>query len=65
MAIQATMYVTRDKDAELTLHTAKPRKSMCGFWVSDGEEIELDSALFPEVKWTDAEPTEVNIVRVS
>ena len=42
------MYIARDKDGTLCVFFNKP--------------IKIDSSLFPEVKWEDEEPTEVELV---
>lgn len=59
------MWLARDFDGTLQLIIgAKPVKLqfMWGYPM-DGNYIELDSSLFPEVKWLDDEPTKVKLVK--
>ena len=44
------MYIARDKDGDLYLYKKQPVKYS-------------ESSLFPEVKWEDEEPTEVELVK--
>lgn len=56
------MYIARDKNNRLFLYTVnKPFKGRDGEWYMVGFNtvFELDSRLFPEVKWEDEEPTEL------
>lgn len=60
------MYVTRDKIGWLYLFEEKPYK--CGTaWInpdrSSDRIVELSESWFPEVKWEDEEPTEVELVK--
>ena len=57
------MWVTRDKDGRLYLYVnQKPSKKEI-IWDDDyGCYVRLDGSLFPEVKWSDAEPTKVKLV---
>lgn len=61
------MYVARDKCGDLCLFTGRPVKiDGFGYWLPNKtgiDWIKLDSALFPEVKWEDEEPTEVELVK--
>lgn len=60
------MYVVRDKDGDLCLFNARPVKiDEHGYWQPKHsfDWISLDSELFPEVKWEDEEPTEVELVK--
>lgn len=54
------MWVARDKNGELWLHSEKPIKSN-EVWLSGGkfEELLLENDWFSEVKWTDEEPREL------
>jgi len=63
------MWVARDKDDVLNLYTAstKPWRAkveidneIVEYWDNDGECIEIDGSLFPDLKW-DHEPLEVEI----
>lgn len=60
------MYVARDKDGSLYLFNARPVKiDECGDWQPSETSldwIKLDPSRFPEVKWEDEEPTEVELV---
>lgn len=55
-------WIARDKNGDLwTFFDEKPTKGKC-MWCSDGwKDWEINSSLFPSVKWEDAEPTEVEI----
>lgn len=59
------MYIARDKYGELSLFTERPVK--VGDWWKPTKNsfdwIRLDYELFPEVKWEDEEPTEVELVK--
>lgn len=61
------MYVARDKCGDLCVYAELPQKDKryeC--WRPDGVSTDwfiLDSILFPEVKWEDEEPTEVELVK--
>ena len=64
------LYVARDKD--IVLYKNKPEKGQ-DQWYKDTKRdpfiafddyIVLPKSLFPNVKWTDKEPTEVKLVEV-
>lgn len=58
------MWLARDFDDTLQLIIGvKPVKLqfMWGYPM-DGDSIELNSSLFPEVQWSDDEPTKVKLV---
>lgn len=57
------MWVARDKDGYLFLYGEKPKKEFSS-WVSPEcfNLFILDVDLFPEVKWEDEEPTEVELI---
>lgn len=60
------MYVSRDKDGDLYLYKKQPVKYSESWQLcSDNPHdfYKLDSSLFPEVKWKDEEPTEVELVK--
>ena len=62
--MKTNMYVARDKNGELSLFTERPVK-VDDWWQptkNSFDWINLDSELFPEVKWKDEEPTEVELV---
>ena len=56
-------WVARDKDGMLYLYLAKPRKNQSK-WLPNirFEFIELSRESFPEVQWTDDEPTKVKLI---
>lgn len=59
------MWLTRDENDTLALWRIKPKKYVkSGYWnnSSDIYEAILDKRLFPEVKWSDDEPTKVKLV---
>lgn len=59
------MYVARDRCGDLCLFTGRPVK-IDEYWQPTKhcfDWIRLDSELFPEVKWEDEEPTEVELVK--
>ena len=53
-------WVARDKDGKLFLYRDKPIKDKF-VWYSPGFSLVLASASFPEIKWSDDEPTKVSI----
>ena len=53
-------WVARDKDGKIYLYRYKPIKDKF-VWYSPGSHLALASASFPEVKWSDDEPTKVSI----
>lgn len=60
------MWIARDKDNSLYLYNVKPAKSgdiwrMIG-QSTYGQAMEIDYNLFPNVKWEDEEPLEVEII---
>ena len=56
-------WVARDKDGMLYLYFAKPRKNHSK-WLPNirFDFVELSRELFPEVKWSDKEPTKVKLI---
>lgn len=58
------MWIARDKDGELYLFKEKPHKSKLSntVWVQSTDFFSIDSSLFPNVRWEDNEPTEVELV---
>ena len=56
------LYLARDKSGSLYLYKGKPVKYST-FWMLllSKSMILLNNSLFPEVKWEDEEPTEINI----
>lgn len=62
------MYVARDKGGRLFLYFTKPIKigvfdRWCSVSSRPNDYNEINSSLFPEVKWEDEEPTEVELVK--
>ena len=53
-------WVARDMDGKLFLYRDKPIKDKF-VWYSPGFSLVLASASFPEIKWSDDEPTRVSI----
>ena len=53
-------WVARDKDGKLFLYRLKPLKDLT-VWYSPGFSLALGRTPFPEVKWSDDEPTKVSI----
>lgn len=56
-------WAARDKDGKLFLYLRKPEKKV-GLWVMPDlgiDYIKLSSKSFPEVQWSDEEPTRVKI----
>lgn len=54
------MYIARDKIGKLYFHREKPYK-FGSQWINDNFYFSIDSSLFPEVKWEDEEPTEIEL----
>lgn len=67
MEEKITAWAARDKSGILFIYTRKPIKGKsCEAWYLKGDEIggvgiEMDMKKFPEVKWEDKEPTEVEL----
>lgn len=56
-------YVTRDKNDSLYFSNSRPIKSFSIWEIhNSGDFIKLDTNMFPEVKWEDKEPTEVELI---
>ena len=58
------MWLTRDKSEILFLYVSnyEPIKEDECWACHGGDCIALDGSLFPEVKWSDKEPTKVKLV---
>lgn len=57
-------FLARDSDRRLFLYSPNPPIKKITQWISlDGRSsiFKIDDDLFPEVKWEDEEPTEINI----
>ena len=58
--IEIESWAARDMDGKLFLYRDKPIKDKF-VWYSPGFILVLASASFPEIKWSDDEPTRVKI----
>lgn len=57
------MWLARDKNDDLYLFIDGKPEKVGELWFNvDGDFIQIDSRLFPEVKWSDEEPTKVKLV---
>ena len=54
------LWVARDKSGRLYLYSIKPIKDKF-VWYSPGFSLALGRTPFPEIKWSDDEPTKVSI----
>ena len=54
------LWAARDMDGKLFLYRLKPIKDLT-VWYSPGFSLLLASASFPEIQWSDEEPTRVSI----
>lgn len=54
------LWVARDKNGTLYLYKDRPIKDKF-IWYSPGFSLVLASASFPEIQWSDKEPTRVSI----
>lgn len=56
-------WVARDKSGLLIIGTQKPiKENKLGMWVGFAEHMGINPQLFPQVKWKDKEPTEVELI---
>lgn len=55
------MWIARDKNGILVFYYNKPVKGINEWFpmFEDEEYVEVDSNIFPEVKWEDSEPREL------
>ena len=58
--IEIESWAARDMDGKIVLYRDKPIKDKF-VWYSPGFSLVLASASFPEIKWSDDEPTKVSI----
>ena len=58
--IEIESWAARDMDGKLFLYRDKPIKDKF-VWYSPGFSLVLASASFPEVQWSDEEPTKVKL----
>ena len=54
------LWAARDMDGKLFLYKLKPLKDLT-VWYSSGFSLALGITPFPEIKWSDEEPTRVKI----
>ena len=62
--MEQEMWLARDKDGSLYFHgILKPKKDTGeGMWISDNyNPYPINTGSFPEVKWSDDEPTKVKL----
>ena len=59
-----TAWMARDKNGELYIGTTPPIKQD-DVWVEFVEWMQLDKSLFPQVQWSDEEPTMVEITIIA
>ena len=55
-------WVARDEDGSLYMYTDKPRKRRYKWYAPKVGYVKLDDSLFPEVQWSDEEPTKVKLI---
>ena len=63
--MEEIMWLARDRDEALYFHgISKPKKDTGeGMWISDNyNPYSINPDLFPEVQWSDEEPTKVKLV---
>ena len=60
--VEIEAWVARDKDGSLYMYTDKPKKKSEFWHAPKVGYVKLDDSLFPEVKWSDDEPTKVKLV---
>ena len=60
--MEEIMWLARDRDEDLWLFSQKPSK-LKGSWagILGTRRGELPGTMFPEVKWSDNEPTKVKL----
>ena len=61
-------FIARDSDGRLFLYSPNPPVKLKREWVNkytSDTTLYINKDLFPEVKWEDKEPTEINIEIVS
>lgn len=55
-------YIARDESGKLFFYVGKPKKTAFGIWQHTLSKCcEIDSSMFPDVKWNDEEPTPILI----
>ena len=57
------MWLARDKDGDLAMYESKPFKDKrIEYWTLGGQWAFLPEDWFPEVQWSDEEPTKVKLI---
>lgn len=64
MKLKSTIkaWVARDYNGRLYIYTEKPQKLLETWFVRGFGFMKISDLLFPEVKWSDEEPTKVKLV---
>ena len=61
--MEQEMWLARDKNDDLYLFIDGKPEKVENLWLNvDADFIQIDSRLFPEVKWSDEDPTKVKLV---
>ena len=61
--MEQEMWLARDKDGDLAMYMKKPYKDeRAEQWALGGQWVLLHDNWFPEVQWSDEEPTKVKLV---
>ena len=55
-------WVARDFNGSIYMHINKPKKLDDTWSLNSFGFFKLDDSLFPEVKWSDEEPTKVKLI---
>lgn len=55
-------WVARDENGSLYMYINKPKKLDDTWSLNSFGFFKLDDSLFPEVKWSDEEPTKVKLI---
>lgn len=61
--VEIEAWVARDSNGSLYIYTEKPKKFIETTWFARRLYfMKISDLLFPEVKWTDEEPTKVKLI---
>ena len=60
--VEIEAWVARDKDGSLYMYTDKPKKKSEFWHAPKVGYVKLNDSLFPEVKWSNEEPTKVKLI---
>ena len=61
--MEQEMWVARDKDSTLAMYEKEPFKDKrAEQWTLGGQWVFLPEDWFPEVQWSDEEPTKVKLI---